>query len=670
MGSGEYAFGANRRQTANQNRISNDYYSNAISTAMARDVVVRTKIPEKHIDPSIMHFQKFGIGLPILANATNVAQASGRPPAEELIRSGAITRSGFAHITAAHLGVEYSPDGPRPHLLAKHVHRLTDTPIQPLPAKPAGDFSNIATEFRGWQEKPGIYVACEPSAIAAINKLVMRPGIDKSQISLSTSKAIHKSQFVAKSDFHLKNAISGLASKHPEYSASRIITRPQIIGIVAIVAIGLAALAYLPAITMLAFHIVASVFYLSVTLMRAAMIVPGANIVEKPDLFSPRHLTPNRELPVYTIMVALYKEAGQVDELVHSLRKIDWPDDRLQVLLVCEEDDPDTIFKCLSHSQDERFQTVICPVSQPRTKPKALNFALPLAKGEFLVLYDAEDRPHRDQLKEAHDKFLLNNDVACLQAPLFIHNDRQSWITRIFAIEYTTLFGLILPVLERWNCPIPLGGTSNHFRTKVLREIGAWDPYNVTEDADLGIRLARSGYRCGTIRLPTMEEAPPVIHVWFKQRTRWIKGWLQTFLVHTRNPIKLTHDLGIRKMLFFHLIVTAIVISVLIHPFFIASTIYYGIMLARDTNLNSQAAIILGIDIFNLVGGYTTYFAVAWVTLKAKQREYLRISIIWIPVYWLLISLAGWRALFQMFHNPFLWEKTPHGLAPGKKNTR
>ncbi len=669
MGSGEYAVGVNRRLTSDRIKFPVKEHSNGNSIAEAPIAGVRPETTGNYVDPTIIHFQNFGIGLPTLVSATIVAAASGRPAAEELIRSGAISRPDFAFITAAHLGVEYSPDGPDPYLLTKHVHRLTAGPYQPLPPKPAGGFSNIVTEFRGWQEKPGIYIACEPSALAAVNKLANHPGIDKSQIALSTGKVIHNCQLVAKSDFHLENAVSGLANKHPQYSASRIITGHQIAGILMIAAAILAAIIYLPASTILGLHILASVFYLSVTLMRAAMIIPGANIVENPDLFTCRRLGLKRDMPLYTIMVALYKEAGQVDELVQSLKKLNWPADRLQVLLICEEDDPDTIFKCRAHSKGARFQTVVCPVSQPRTKPKALNFALPLAKGEYLVLYDAEDRPHVDQLNEAYDKFQRHDDIACLQAPLFIHNDQQSWFTRMFAIEYTTLFSLILPVLERWNSPIPLGGTSNHFRTGVLREIGAWDPYNVTEDADLGIRLARFGYRCGTIKLPTMEEAPPVFHVWFKQRTRWIKGWLQTFLVHTRNPVKLTRSLGMRKMLFFHLVVTAIVISVLIHPFFIASMIYYGFILAREPDLDSLTAVILGIDIFNLVGGYTTYFAVAWVTLKAKQRKYLRSSIIWIPLYWLLISLAGWRALFQMFYNPFLWEKTQHGLAPPKITT-
>jgi len=671
MGSGEYVVDANRRLATKQHKEKISEYP-ANDSLSAGPVVpgrndFRSSVSSAdYISPAIRHFQKFGIGRPALQNASRIAVTTGRSAGEELIRSGAISRSGFAQITARVLGVEYSPTGPDPELLTRHTRKLSATNKTPLPASPAADFSDIATEYRGWREKPKIYVACEPEAIDAITKLTGNNTLDHSQISLTTRKVLHYSQYMAKRDMHLADSIGGLSKNHPDISASRIITIRQVVAIVASIFVMVLLLSFSPALSMLAIHLVASTFYLFVTIMRAAMIIPGVQLIEEAPIPVSKSRVGDRELPIYTVMVALYKEAGQIDELVDALCAIDWPADRLQILLICEQDDPDTIEKCRSRSDDERIQTIICPVAQPRTKPKALNFALPLAKGEFLVLYDAEDRPHPDQLREAHAKFRRQNEFACLQAPLLIHNDHQSWFTRLFAIEYTTLFCLILPVLEHWNAPIPLGGTSNHFRTSVLQKIGAWDPYNVTEDADLGIRLARFGYRCGTIRLPTMEEAPPVFDVWFKQRTRWIKGWIQTFLVHMRHPIKLTRELGLRKMLLMQLVVTAIVLSVLIHPFFIASTIYYGFMLSRGMGWDGVTALILGIDVFNLVGGYTTYIAIVLVTLDVKNRQYLRRWVIWVPLYWLLISAAGWRALFQLFHKPFLWEKTRHGLVSKK----
>lgn len=615
------------------------------------------------ICPSISNITFHGFGNIQLEAASRSASFTGRPAGEELIRSGAINRTDFAKVMAKIHNIEYSNAGPAPDQLTGCAGYYINSGNGVTHVTQNPDFFGIATEYRGWQEKPKIFVACDPAASSVIAKLVAHPAIANSQISLTTRKALNYCQFVAGSARHLNNAITGLSRHLPEFSASRVITRMQVWISLSLILGAISAGLFWPTPTLLLLHLVAAIFYLSVTFMRAAMIIPGSILVTKEPVLVANTISADSELPLYTIMVALYKEAGQVDDLVASLKKINWPRDRLQILLICEADDPETIAQCQKHNKDERFQTVICPVSQPRTKPKALNYALCLATGEFLVLYDAEDRPHRDQLREAHVKFGNSPDTACLQAPLVIHNDRQSWFTRLFAIEYLTQFYLILPVLEKWGSPIPLGGTSNHFRTRVLRKVGAWDPHNVTEDADLGIRLARFGYNCGTLRLETLEEAPPVFNVWFKQRTRWIKGWLQTFLVHMRNPMKLSREMGIRKTLFFHLVITAIVVSVLIHPFFVISAIYHAFLLAGDSQMNAASAGLLGINVFNLVGGYSTYFAICWLALEAKHRNYLRSSIIWLPFYWLLISLAGWRAIWQLFTNPFLWEKTDHGLA-------
>ncbi len=621
---------------------------------------------EANIDSSIAFFHSHGLGIPVLEQATFLARSNGRIAGEELVRSGAISRQGFAQVYANHYGLEFSESGPQPDLLTPYTKSLAH-PKAGL-AKPLGDFSNVASEYRGWKEKPKIYIACEPIAQKAISSFVNNSAVDKSQIVLTTTNALHEAQFKAHKDIHLDNAISGLAESQPDKSAQKVVSVWQGFVLAMIVSALSASLVLYPSLSVLFLHLLATAFYLGVTLMRAMMIVPGAKLLEEVAQPIPSSGAIDKELPFYSVLVALYKEANQVDQLVEALGNLNWPADRLQVLLVCEEGDEDTIARCQLHCDDHRFQTVVCPRSKPQTKPKALNYALPLARGEFLVLYDAEDRPHKDQLREAYRKFGENENFACLQAPLFIHNEDQSWFTRMFSIEYTTQFSSILPVLEKWHAPIPLGGTSNHFKTSVLKKIGAWDPFNVTEDADLGIRLARHGYRCGTIKLPTMEEAPPVFNVWFKQRSRWIKGWLQTLLVHMRHPIALSRDLGWRKTMFFHLVITAIVISVLIHPFFIISMIYSGITLANSSGFDPITASILGIDVFNLVGGYSTYFAIAALTLDAKGKSWLKPYILYLPLYWLLISLAGWKAVAQLIYAPFYWEKTPHGLSSSKNH--
>ena len=675
MGNGEYADDANKRLKAGEFReMEAGYLADPQTSVELPDDIKALVIPQPHhadaIDASIAYLKDYNISEPELEKASHFAQVTGRFAGEELIRGGVITRNQYALATADYYGVNYSRLGPHPELLTDETLHLTDRGLnyEPQPVTPGDDFCDVASEYRGWREKPGIFVACEPAAQRAIANMIARGRDDNSQISLTTRKALHYSQFVAKQKMHLNNAINGLAANFPDRSASKIITLRQCLLAILLLGGWAASYAYWPSISTLVIHLIGSIFFLAVTIMRAGMVVAGADIAKSKPVNVARSALTERDLPIYTILVALYKEAGQVDELIGALSDIDWPADRLQILLICEADDPDTVMRCRQHGIDERFQTVICPPSFPRTKPKALNFALPLAKGEFLVLYDAEDRPHHLQLREAHDRFLHDEEIACLQAPLLIDNDRQSWLTRMFAIEYTSLFGLMLPVLAQWGSPMPLGGTSNHFRTNVLRDIGGWDPHNVTEDADLGIRLARGGYQCGTIALPTMEEAPPIFGVWMKQRTRWIKGWTQTFLVHTRQPVRLMRELGLRKSMYFHLVITVIVVSVLIHPFFVASAIYHGIKLSRGFQVDSISLAILAIDAFNLVGAYSTYIAVAILALDGRQRRYLYSSLVGVPIYWLLISMAGWRAIIQLFYNPFYWEKTRHGLATNHRH--
>ena len=198
-----------------------------------------------------------------------------------------------------------------------------------------------------------------------------------------------------------------------------------------------------------------------------------------------------------------------------------------------------------------------------------------------------------------------------------------------------------------------------HFKSAILKDIGGWDPYNVTEDADLGIRLFREGYRSSTISLPTLEEAPPHFWPWFRQRTRWIKGWMQTILVHNRNPLHLFTDLGFVNGIGFHLMLTSIVISSLVHPLFVGLVI---IQILSITGIGAIDNFVLGLGIFNLVASYTTYGMFAYLVLKENGYGAYVPQLIFMPFYWLMISAAGWRAFFHLLVKPHRWEKTPHGL--------
>jgi len=371
------------------------------------------------------------------------------------------------------------------------------------------------------------------------------------------------------------------------------------------------------------------------------------------------------ELPIYTIVVALYDEASAMPALVAALQDLDYPAEKLQVIFVLEPDDTATHDALLQLELGAPFEILIAPAVGPRTKPKALNAALALAKGTFIAVFDAEDRPARDQLHRALDAFLGNGaDIACVQARLTIDNTADGWLARLFTAEYCGQFDVLLPGLAQRRLPLPLGGSSNHFRTEALRAAGGWDPYNVTEDADLGMRLARLGYRAVVISSTTYEEAPARIKPWIRQRTRWFKGWMQTWLVHMRHPLRIARELGFSGFLAFQLVVGGTVLSALVHPIFIA---LFGYGLATNQLFDTGGSVfgkaLVWLYLGALASGYLTSAALGLIGLRRRNLMRQGWVLLLLPLHWLLLSAAAWRALYQLMANPFHWEKTAHGLA-------
>lgn len=305
------------------------------------------------------------------------------------------------------------------------------------------------------------------------------------------------------------------------------------------------------------------------------------------------------------------------------------------------------------------------PPSGPRTKPKALNVALPFARGTFTVIYDAEDRPQSDQLRCALHAFrTAGDDLACVQARLCIDNTADSWLAGLYTAEYAGHFDVFLPGLSALKLPLPLGGSSNHFATAILRKIAGWDPYNVTEDADLGMRLARFGYRSAIIDSTTYEEAPARMGPWLRQRTRWFKGWMQTWLVHMRHPRRLLRDLGLAGFLSFQLIVGGNVLAALVHPLFMVGTIYSIVNGARMWQGDGAGVMILTAVYGTIVViGYLASAFLGWLGLLRRGLLAYAWALIFTPAHWLLLSLAAWRAVWQFVVAPYRWEKTEHGLA-------
>ncbi len=371
---------------------------------------------------------------------------------------------------------------------------------------------------------------------------------------------------------------------------------------------------------------------------------------------------PEHELPRYTVLVPAFGEANVIADLVEHLGHLDYPRDRLEVLLLLEEVDRPTIEAAMGSGLPAFVRIVVVPDGQPRTKPKACNVGLNFAHGEFLVIYDAEDRPAPDQLRKAVAAFrAAPPEMICLQARLSYWNVDENALTRFFTLEYAHWFDLMLDGLAALRLPIPLGGTSNHFRVEPLRAVGAWDPHNVTEDADLGLRVAAQGMTVSTLASTTLEEACCRPWPWIKQRTRWIKGYMQTALVHTRHPIRFVRMAGLHGTLTLVFLVAGTPLAFLAAPvLWIACLV--PLALGHSPQLSFTGLDAATLAACSLVIGNGIMIGASVLAALLRRRYDLALWALLLPAYWVLHSIAAWRALGQLITNPSKWEKTPHGL--------
>ncbi|WP_083199244.1 glycosyltransferase family 2 protein [Rhizobium sp. AC44/96] len=582
---------------------------------------------------------KLGIGKPTVAKAAQSARHHGTTVEQELLASDLIDPDSYYAALARGLTL--------PFLSAIDASLVTDDIALDT------QLVEIKTVRLNYASKSMFAIVPEARKLAALAQAFERRPDIADRMLVTTPSALRAAIWQSGSERRLRQSISTLFDKGARFSARIVLSGKQ--GFLA--GAGLCALGFAiasSALTLTIIHAAISVLYMAAILVRACALFCRHRPTAHP-------IAPHR-LPVYTVLVAAYKEAGIASQLVDALKRLNWPASKLDIKLVCEADDHDTIAAFRAQNLGPQFEIVAVPAAHPRTKPKALNYALAGARGEFVAIYDAEDRPHPDQLRAAYARFLAGpSDVACLQAPLVVSNGSASWISAAFALEYAALFRMLLPMLAHYRLPLPLGGTSNHLRLADLRSCGGWDPYNVTEDADLGMRLHRLGYRSGVISCPTYEDAPTTFRIWLNQRTRWFKGWLQTWLVMMRAPVALVREMGIGGFIVFQLLIGGMLISSLAHPWLIAlllTTATY-IMFGLPSLGSSDGALFV-LDIANMLASYGLFLLLGTTAMLRDEKR--RMGRVWayIPLYWLMISAAAWRAVLELPLKPFFWDKTPH----------
>lgn len=369
------------------------------------------------------------------------------------------------------------------------------------------------------------------------------------------------------------------------------------------------------------------------------------------------------DLPIYTLLVPLHREAAVVAQLCTALQALDYPLAKLDIKLIVESHDTQTRAALAGLDLPAAFEIIVAPPGAPTTKPRALNVALPPIRGEYVTIYDAEDEPEPGQLRLAVATFArLESDVGCLQARLAIDNARDNALTRLFAIEYAALFDAVNPGLATLGLPVPLGGTSNHLRVDLLRRIGGWDAWNVTEDADLGIRLALTGHRVADLPSTTYEEAPGRLGNWMRQRSRWMKGYMQVCVTHSRHPVRTMRRLGVVRFLAAVALTLGSVSAALFYPAFLvfSGLAVAGVALPETIALADVPSATIGLVTF--ATGWVSMLLPAVVGLWRRRWFGLLPWAALLPVYYGLVSMAAWRGLFEFLVDDTHWHKTEHGL--------
>lgn len=544
---------------------------------------------------------------------------------------------------------------------------LEKTPADPRLMTHVDPTDCVALSFIPWRQEGGstVLAVAHPEMIRIIQRK-LPPGSSDFRFVLADPQQIHRVIHNTHGAALISTAEARVEAKLScrNWSTRRTQTSLAIIGLILA-----AGLIFFPAVLLAVFYLIAIFTLLSNTLLKTTCAIIALIERNKP-LSTPvfRHHTRHRlgqKLPKVSVLVPLFREENIAQALLKRLERIDYPRELLELCLVVEADDLITRRALETAVLPNWMRVIRVPNGALKTKPRAMNYALDFTSGEIIGVYDAEDAPDPQQIYKVVRKFRNGkDDLACVQGVLSFYNGHKNWLSRCFAFEYAAWFRIMLPGLERLGFAIPLGGTTLFFRRDRLLELGAWDAHNVTEDADLGMRLARRGYRCEMVQSVTQEEANSKLWPWIKQRSRWMKGYAVTWRVHMREPKALWRELGPRKFLGFQLLFLGTLIS-----FYIAPVLWWGIV----TTLTAWPHPL--IDLLSPWSGWALMsfflscealtlliFAIAAVRLENAP------NIAWtmtLPFYFIFGTIAAYKGLWELLVKPFYWDKTTHGAFGG-----
>ncbi len=589
--------------------------------------------PTARLPPELAFLAAEGFSPERLLNAVGAEPKAARS-VDRLLSEGHISEEAYYRALARHLGCQYY-EGDPPLAGAFDAIRGLRCGVAPLESHGEGPRAVIAPRAQ--------YV---PRLIEAAQSSRYRSG----SFALASPQRFASLLRARRSEELLDVALGRLPAR---LSARHGMTWLQIAALGAVAAlvcfIGVASFGVLQAMASAALWLTFS----AMIVLRSMAVIAGKGEVRPPALA-------DNELPDYTVVVALYRETGIVEDLIRALDGLDYPKSKLDIKLVVEQRDAETLSRLIDLNPPARYEIIVAPPGPPQTKPRALNIALSSARGQLIVVYDAEDAPAADQLRLAAARFAADKKLDCLQARLAIRNRDESWLSHLFAIEYATLFDFINPGLCALDLPIALGGSSNHFRIRSLVDVGAWDEWNVTEDADLGIRLARFGYRVRALDSDTSEEAPHELKNWFRQRVRWQKGWMQTLIVHSRGPNLFCRDLGPQRAAAATTVIGGAIVGGLFWPAFALLTAWR----AATVGVGDLTPWREMTDVFTYILALSGLWAIVLPAAVAARLRGLSLNLralALMPVYYLLLTAATWTAMVHLVMWPYYWGKTDHG---------
>lgn len=532
-------------------------------------------------------------------------------------------------------------------------------------------------------------ILSDPSDSVNINHIEKLLGqkVDKFHIAedLDVLKALHTTYGLG----YLDKAVFGIYDSDRGSCAIETFTKGQIIFIGGVLILGSILFFFFPISVAIGLNLLLNILLLFSIGFKFLLTLYGSKMkiaskISKTEL----EAVTDEELPFYTILLPVFKESEVIHKLVWNLKNLDYPLEKLDIKLLIESDDSmtynavkDMHFPCI-------FEPVIIPYAQPKTKPKACNYGLYFCKGKYLTIYDAEDIPDNNQLKLVYVLFKkLSDKYVVVQCALNYYNKKENLLTRLFTLEYSYWFDYMLPGLDNLDVPIPLGGTSNHFRFDKLMELGGWDGFNVTEDADLGLRAYAKSYKVTVLDSTTYEEANNDFFNWIRQRSRWIKGYMQTYLVHMRNPIQLYKKIGTKGFFGFQFFIGGTFFTFLVYPIlllFLLAVLFLksgllDILLFWTDAPSSQMIIefinlffpnwLIIVAVFNFTVGNLIMIYVNMIAVFRRRSYTLILYALVNPLYWLMHSISAYKGLIQLITKPFYWEKTNHGLTKSSKSS-